>query len=129
MSKKKKISLTDDSLSNNPFASLDLAFSDQEIAEDQERQEQVEEREVASKKAGTVAVRIEKKGRGGKSVTVFYDFSDENVNLNDLLKRVKKSLGTGGTVRDDSLEFQGDKRAQAAEIFQSLGFKVKGQLK
>ena len=126
---KKKISLTDDSLSNNPFASLDIAFSSDEIAADNERVADEVEREAKNKKAGSVAVRVEKKGRGGKSVTVFYDFSDTNVNLNDLLKRIKKSLGTGGTVREDTLEFQGDKRPQAAEIFQSLGFKVKGQLK
>ena len=126
---KKKISLTDDSLSNNPFASLDIGFSSEEIAADNERVAEEEESAEQNKKAGSVAVRIEKKGRGGKSVTVFYDFSDEAVNLNELLKRVKKSLGTGGTVREDTLEFQGDKRVQAAEIFQSLGFRVKGQLK
>lgn len=125
---KKKIPLNDSSLSNNPFSSLDFAFSADEIAEDQSRQEKIS-KEEKPKTNGTVAVRLEKKGRGGKTVTVFYDFSDSSIDLTSLVKKVKKSLGTGGTAREETLEFQGDKRAQAAEIFQSLGFRVKGQLK
>jgi translation initiation factor 1 len=62
---------------------------------------------VAPGKCGTI-VRLDRKGRGGKSVTVIegLQFSGEDGEI--LLKQLKAKLGTGGTVKNGALEIQGD---------------------
>jgi len=49
-----------------------------------------------------------KEKRRGKVVTIVKPFYLNKAALQALLKTLKKKVGTGGTVRDDSLEFQGD---------------------
>jgi len=46
--------------------------------------------------------------RRGKVVTVCKPFALEKGEIKKLLTALKKELGTGGTVRGDTLEFQGD---------------------
>ncbi len=43
----------------------------------------------------------------------------------ELLKKIKKSLGCGGTLKEGRLEIQGDKRNQAAAALQKEGYKVR----
>ncbi len=49
-----------------------------------------------------------KEKRRGKVVTIIKPFYLAKNDLQSLLKTLKKRLGTGGTVREQSLEFQGD---------------------
>jgi translation initiation factor 1 len=49
-----------------------------------------------------------KEKRRGKVVTIVKPFYLEKSDLQTLVKTLKKKLGTGGTVKEDSLEFQGD---------------------
>jgi len=49
-----------------------------------------------------------KEKRRGKVVTLVKPFYLVKSDLQALLKTLKKKLGTGGTVKEDSLEFQGD---------------------
>lgn len=42
-----------------------------------------------------------------------------------LLKKIKKSLGCGGTVKDGMLEIQGDKKARVQQILEKEGYKVR----
>ncbi len=53
-------------------------------------------------------VRLDRKGRGGKSVTVIEGLQLSVKDSEKLLKQLKAKLGTGGTVKDGSLEIQGD---------------------
>ncbi len=55
-----------------------------------------------------IIVRLDRKGRGGKSVTVIEGLQLSRKNMEALLKEFKAGLGTGGTVKDMSLEIQGD---------------------
>ena len=49
-----------------------------------------------------------KEKRRGKVVTIVKPFCLEKKDLQALLKTLKKKLGCGGTIKEDSLEFQGD---------------------
>ncbi len=66
-----------------------------------------------------------KEKRRAKVVTLVQPFYlDKNI-LQDLLKTLKKKLGTGGTVKDDSLEFQGDIPELLRKHLEALGYRFK----
>lgn len=69
---------------------------------------------------------IERKGRGGKTVTLVGGLHGTPDNIADLASQLKKSCGTGGTVKDGILEIQGDHRATLTVKLKSLGYEVKG---
>ena len=71
-------------------------------------------------------LRMEKKGRGGKTVTVVYDLPRNDAFLKDLSQRLKRECGTGGAVTEDSIELQGEMRDRVRGILQRLGYIVKG---
>jgi len=76
-----------------------------------------------------LVIRIEKKGRAGKTVTVIAGFRTEcEADMQDVAGSLRRLLGTGGTVVDDRLELQGDQRRKAAEWLQGKGFRLKGEL-
>ena len=77
--------------------------------------------------ARTVAkLRLEKKGRGGKAVTVVYDLPQNETFLKDLSQKLKRACGTGGAVVDGTIELQGELRERVRGMLQELGFIVKG---
>ena len=53
-------------------------------------------------------IRLDRKGRGGKSVTVIEGLRISAKDGEKLLKQLKAKLGTGGTLKDGSLEIQGE---------------------
>jgi translation initiation factor 1 len=53
-------------------------------------------------------VRLDRKGRGGKSVTVIEGLRLSDEDSEKLLQQLKAKLGTGGTVKNGTLEIQGD---------------------
>jgi translation initiation factor 1 len=74
--------------------------------------------------------RLEKNGRGGKTVTVIDQLPKNEIFLKDLIKELKSKCGTGGTYLTDgkvgALEIQGDKRVQIKALFDKKGLKYKG---
>ncbi len=74
--------------------------------------------------------RIEKSGRGGKTVTVIDMLPKVETFLKDLTKELKSKCGTGGTYLMDGkegiIEIQGDKRDAIKALFEKKGFKFKG---
>ena len=74
----------------------------------------------------TIVIQREKKGRGGKQVTILRDFQLSEKELNTLGKQLKKACGSGGTVKDGGIiEIQGDHREKLAQLLQKQGFKTK----
>lgn len=71
-------------------------------------------------------LRMEKKGRGGKTVTVVYGLPDNAAFLKDLCAELKRACGTGGAVADAAIELQGDLRDRVRDCLQKKGFVVKG---
>ena len=74
--------------------------------------------------------RIEKGGRGGKTVTVIDQLPKQEIFLRELCKELKAKCGTGGTYslegKEGLIEIQGDKRDAIKAIFTKKGFKFKG---
>jgi translation initiation factor 1 len=73
----------------------------------------------------TIRVQVSRKGRGGKTVTVISGFQAKAETLADLLKKLKAQCGTGGTVREETLEIQGDHAQKLLQILVQLGYKAK----
>jgi translation initiation factor 1 len=71
-------------------------------------------------------LRLEKAGRGGKTVTVVYDLPRNAAFLKALAQELKRACGTGGAVGDGSVELQGDLRERLRAFLSSKGFAVKG---
>ena len=71
-------------------------------------------------------LRVEKAGRGGKSVTVVYDLPRNAAFLKELARDLKQACGAGGTVQDDAIEVQGDLRDRIRDLLVKKGFGVRG---
>ncbi len=75
-------------------------------------------------------LRIEKQGRGGKTVTVIDGLPKLNVYLKDLTKQLKNACGAGGTFslegKEGLIEIQGDKREPIRALLEKQGIRVKG---
>ena len=73
-----------------------------------------------------VKLRVEKAGRGGKTVTVVDGLPNNEAFLKSLLSELKKACGCGGAVRDGGIELQGDLRERVRAYLTSQGHGVKG---
>ena len=71
-------------------------------------------------------LRMEKSGRGGKTVTVIYDLPKNQSFLKDLAGELKRAWGVGGAVVDNSVELQGDQRERIRPLLAKKGWTVKG---
>ena len=74
----------------------------------------------------TAKLRIEKKGRGGREVTVIDGLPRNAPFLEALARDLKKACGTGGTVAEGCVELQGDRRERLRTLLAARGFAVKG---
>jgi translation initiation factor 1 len=70
-------------------------------------------------------VQASRKGRGGKTVTVISGFQEKPETLTTLVKQLKAQCGTGGTVKDNEIEIQGEHKQKLVEILTKLGYKAK----
>lgn len=73
----------------------------------------------------TAHLHREKKGRGGKTVTVIRNLQLSPTDMKALGKQLKKASGTGGTIKEGTIEIQGDCRDKMAATLQELGYKTK----
>jgi len=77
------------------------------------------------RKAEFVKVSLDRKGRGGKTVTVISGFSLNEQELIDLGTKLKKRCGSGGTTKDGVIEIQGDHRDHMLKDLAEMGYKCK----
>jgi translation initiation factor 1 len=71
-------------------------------------------------------LRVEKSGRGGKTVTVVYDLPRNRQLLKQLASELKQACGTGGTTGESHVEIQGDQREAMRALLAAKGWTVKG---
>jgi translation initiation factor 1 len=77
------------------------------------------------KRDGIIRLRLERKGRGGKSVTLVEGLPSDEDLLKELAKELKRHCGVGGSVKNGLIEIQGDVRDSALSLLQGKGFVVK----
>ncbi len=73
----------------------------------------------------TAHIRPEKKGRGGKTVTVIMNLKLIDKDRKSLAKTLKKACGVGGSIKGDVIEIQGDNRQKVATKLEKMGYGVK----
>ena len=70
-----------------------------------------------------ICIILERKGRGGKSVSIISGLHLSQQYNEQLLKYLKTNLGTGGTIKTDTLEIQGNHRNAICFILQKIGYR------
>ncbi|HEY3861799.1 MAG TPA: translation initiation factor [Verrucomicrobiae bacterium] len=123
MAKKNKIPLSPEApvRLNNPFAGLQSDGLPAAPAE--------EPAPVPSKpKLGRVVLRRETAHRGGKMVIVVDDFAYfiSMAKIEELARKLRHACGCGGTMRERTIELQGNHVARIRALLEEEGFKVAG---
>ena len=75
--------------------------------------------------AQPVRVRLERKGRKGKTVSIVTGVKSPDVGRRALLKHLKGKLGCGGAVKGAEIEIQGDQRERLVVLLNELGYRAK----
>ena len=68
--------------------------------------------------------KFEKKGRNGKPVTLIEGFEGTEEELKQISKKIKTTLGIGGSEKDGIIVIQGDNRDKIMKILQDMGYKT-----
>jgi translation initiation factor 1 len=96
-------------------------FDDGWSVEESKKEKQVSEKKSFEKHQLVFA----KEKRRGKIVTIVKPFYLDKKELQSLLKTLKKSLATGGSLKENTLEFQGDIKERLLSELVCLGFGMK----
>ncbi len=83
--------------------------------------------EVEAAKSGDSVVRVGRstKGRGGKVVTTVTGLPGVDEEKKKLAAELKRSCGTGGSLKDGVIEIQGEHRDTLVRELETRGFTVK----
>jgi translation initiation factor 1 len=69
--------------------------------------------------------KFEKKGRNGKPVTIVEGWEGSEEGLKNISKKIKTTLGIGGSEKDGTIIIQGDNRDKIMNILKEMGYKTK----
>lgn len=78
--------------------------------------------ETPEKSRQKLRVSIEKKGRGGKTVTLVSGFTGRGDDLKELGKLLKTKCGVGGSVKEGEIIIQGEFKQRIIELLKSEGY-------
>ena len=84
--------------------------------------EEIEEAETLPKNQQKLRVSMEKKGRGGKTVTLIKGLVGNEDDLKELGKLLKTKCGVGGSVKDEEIIIQGDFKQRIIELLKAEGY-------
>ena len=104
---------------DSPFAALDK-LRDQLPVGEPPRAAPV----VVKKGPARAVVRLEKKQRRGKEVTVVDKLGLAPAELESWCKQLKQTLGCGGTLEGETIVLQGDFRKRVPELLTKLGVRT-----
>lgn len=74
---------------------------------------------------GIVRIQRQVSGRKGKGVCVISGLALDQAGLMKLAGEIKKKCGCGGSVKEQTIEIQGEQKELIKKILEDKGFKVK----
>ncbi len=83
------------------------------------------EQETQPPQKQNLIVAIERKNRGGKTVTLVKGFIGSDDDLAELGKKIKTKCGVGGSAKDGEIIVQGEFKTRIADLLKEWGYKVK----
>ena len=72
-----------------------------------------------------LAIIVDKKGRNGKIATIIEGFEIPQKEVEEIARKLKQSLGVGGSVRNGEILIQGDHKDKIKSFLSALNFKIK----
>lgn len=102
-----------------------LVFSSGPDAQEPTAPKPSEIQEARAPEKQRVRVALDRKGRKGKSVTVITGLEGSEAKLDKLLKEFKNKCGSGGALKSEQLELQGDHRERVLQLLQERGYRPK----
>ena len=87
--------------------------------------EEAPEQETLDPGKQRLIVRIDRRQRAGKQVTLVEGFVGTHDDLSALAKTLKTKCGVGGTAKDGEITIQGDLRDKVTALLQSMGYNAK----
>ena len=82
-----------------------------------------DEEETLPKEDQELRVRIERKGRKGKTVTLITGFVGQTADLEELGKELKAKCGIGGSVKEGEVILQGELVERVVALLREMGYK------
>jgi translation initiation factor 1 len=73
----------------------------------------------------SITIWRERKGRGGKEVSIIRDLPLNSMELQLLASALKKHCGSGGTVNNGCIEIQGNQRDSIKRYLEQQGYQAK----
>jgi len=83
------------------------------------------EKNIVAPTDGIARVRLSIKGRKGKGVTLIIGLPLSENDLEKVAKNLKHKLGTGGTIKDQHIEIQGDRVDDIIQELTKQGYRAK----
>ena len=75
-------------------------------------------------KMQNLKISLDKKNRGGKTVTIISGYIGKETDIEKLGRELKSKCGVGGTIKDGEIIIQGDHKERIIKILSEAGYKT-----